>query len=46
MQVFDLKGALVTAFRRHASEHEDGGDDEINLAGLEGTPAALTRKSM
>ena len=26
----------------HASTHEDGGSDEINLGGLSGTPAALT----
>jgi len=32
----------LTTFNDHSARHEDGGDDELSLAGLSGTPAALT----
>lgn len=32
----------TTNFDLHASSHENGGGDEISIAGLSGTPAALT----
>ncbi len=35
-------GIDPSIFNDHSARHEDGGDDEISLAGLSGTPAALT----
>ena len=32
----------LTTFNDHSTRHEDGGADEISIAGLAGTPAALT----
>jgi hypothetical protein len=34
--------ATNTEFDDHSSRHENGGADEISIAGLDGTPAALT----
>lgn len=42
----NTQGHVVYSYPAHHTDHEDGGDDEISIAGLDGEPADTVNKSL